>query len=679
MESTECILIDFEHEGFEKIIKVTQFDTGKIVRCHIKGISGDVGLAMVYCRKPSGLETYTSADVVDDHTVEFAITKQMNAEIGEVKCQLQLFGDDKSLTSYPFKILVRENMIADSRVTSTDEYTAFIDTVSKLTGAHSELSDKIESEKVERVSADAAEKADRVSADEAEKSERQAADAVEKAERMQEIAVERARINNLVANNNPTEGNSELLDIRVGVDGTDYGSAGDAVRGQIGSLYEDIENLYNLYDPLIETMYNTLLEKTGSVPINKLWICATPLKKNSILENIYLVDRSGLQGKIYLFKKNETTYSLIRSIDFTSGNNGDIKNINFFVDSDNIYIGFLSTTENGIVNYAFGDADFGAIELNPSTYELVADYSTQIDLFFRCEYITNKEYKRTIHVCQDGTCGFKTINEALNYAYKSENINNQITIVIHPGIYDESLIVKGNHYISLIGINRVTCIVRDRSGLYDKSPIRINGNILVKNLTIIADLSNYQSIWGSGTGKSAWVTDVLAGKTNPSWLDSIGSYAVHCDDETVNDGIKKTCRFENCYMFSESFPAFGGGMQPNQMIEIDGCILETNFNYDVYKLGKGQTQGTLLCHGKFGDNKENQGITVKNTIIKTNIGKCITLYPENPDDVAELNFYNNICITGELIDGEQIVDNRFNIGVSKSSFGNNVEQLTGRK
>ena len=277
MESTECILIDFEHEGFEKIIKVTQFDTGKIVRCHIKGISGDVGLAMVYCRKPSGLETYTSADVVDDHTVEFAITKQMNAEIGEVKCQLQLFGDDKSLTSYPFKILVRENMIADSRVTSTDEYTAFIDTVSKLTGAHSELSDKIESEKVERVSADAAEKADRVSADEAEKSERQAADAAEKAERMQEIAVERARINNLVANNNPTEGNSELLDIRVGVDGTDYGSAGDAVRGQIGSLSENIDyykgsNLINMLDRrtcIIGKGYsgttNTFVDSTGLI------------------------------------------------------------------------------------------------------------------------------------------------------------------------------------------------------------------------------------------------------------------------------------------------------------------------------------------------------------------------------------------------------------------------------
>ena len=55
--------------------------------------------------------------------------------------------------------------------------------------------------------------------------------------------VARERINNLMANNNPTEGNSELLDIRVGADGKTYESAGEAVRGQIGSLSEEIDTL----------------------------------------------------------------------------------------------------------------------------------------------------------------------------------------------------------------------------------------------------------------------------------------------------------------------------------------------------------------------------------------------------------------------------------------------------
>ena len=53
------------------------------------------------------------------------------------------------------------------------------------------------------------------------------------------------RINNIVANNNPTEGNTELIDIRSGYDGTTYPSAGEAVRKQIGSLSEDIDAANN--------------------------------------------------------------------------------------------------------------------------------------------------------------------------------------------------------------------------------------------------------------------------------------------------------------------------------------------------------------------------------------------------------------------------------------------------
>lgn len=308
MESTGKMTINFEQEGFEQYISVTQYDTGKKVRCNIAGISGNIGAAMVYCKKPSGLETYTDADIVDDHTVEFYITEQMNAETGCAKCQLQLFGEDKSLTSYRFKIRVRENLIADSRVTSADDYPAFRDAIEKFTGKIAGFSNELKEEKELRETEHASmkaqceeavstEKTERQSADATEKSERQAADAAEKSERMQEIAVERARINNLVANNNPTEGNSELIDIRVGADGNEYSTAGEAVREQNKLLNK---NLDFSVDSLEESIANQIAHTTNGNIVNAtlpLTVTKTLTKSYISADNRIVIAGSGIDDR----------------------------------------------------------------------------------------------------------------------------------------------------------------------------------------------------------------------------------------------------------------------------------------------------------------------------------------------------------------------------------------------
>ena len=49
-------------------------------------------------------------------------------------------------------------------------------------------------------------------------------------------AVVNARIDTIIAHNNDTEGNTELIDMRVGSDGKTHGSAGEAVRFQIDNI-----------------------------------------------------------------------------------------------------------------------------------------------------------------------------------------------------------------------------------------------------------------------------------------------------------------------------------------------------------------------------------------------------------------------------------------------------------
>ena len=52
-----------------------------------------------------------------------------------------------------------------------------------------------------------------------------------------DLEVQKVRIDNLITNNNPTDGNSELIDIRVGRNGDVYTSAGESVRSELNKLY----------------------------------------------------------------------------------------------------------------------------------------------------------------------------------------------------------------------------------------------------------------------------------------------------------------------------------------------------------------------------------------------------------------------------------------------------------
>ena len=64
------------------------------------------------------------------------------------------------------------------------------------------------------------------------------------------VAELNARVSAIIASGTATEGNTELIDIRTGADGKVYQTAGDAVRGQIGELKDDLVNCTEYYNQI---------------------------------------------------------------------------------------------------------------------------------------------------------------------------------------------------------------------------------------------------------------------------------------------------------------------------------------------------------------------------------------------------------------------------------------------
>ena len=127
----EKIQLDFTEEGLRETIEVVQGDTGRTLSCNISGIDMEGVSARFYAVKSSGKEIYNNCKV-SKNTVTIDLTEQTLAEIGIVKCQLDLRKDGQRVQSFIFNIKVTASLMVQSEFLSSSEYKVIDDLTDKV-------------------------------------------------------------------------------------------------------------------------------------------------------------------------------------------------------------------------------------------------------------------------------------------------------------------------------------------------------------------------------------------------------------------------------------------------------------------------------------------------------------------------------------------------------------------
>lgn len=105
------------------VIHYVQLTNAIPIVFHIRDYAVPTGAeARIYIRKPSGKEIYNAATITGN-AVTVNPTTQMFAECGEQTGQIQILAETTLLVSFPIIFDVESNIISDSAVESTNEYT----------------------------------------------------------------------------------------------------------------------------------------------------------------------------------------------------------------------------------------------------------------------------------------------------------------------------------------------------------------------------------------------------------------------------------------------------------------------------------------------------------------------------------------------------------------------------
>ena len=463
-----------------------------------------------------------------------------------------------------------------------------------------------------------------------------------------DIDTQTARIDNIVAlPSGSTQGDAELMDIRVKADGTTASSAGDAVREQIQATQETIDAYHK--EIILGNLENGHIGWDGNVYVNTTYKHTDYISTQNAM-SIRFRNASDSQGGSYLafyndahicvsviplytpsggwfsveVPQNATCFRISVKPDLNIDPKAygynlfpeDIKRLVKQITFDTFENGHILYNGDVSVNTVYAHSDYlptyGAAKLN---FRNISDGEGGSFLAF---YDSNHVCVRAIpldmpegsftdvDIPRNATCFRLSSKPALDYtpSAKVYNIGRSSEfdiIVAKDGTGDyttvsaavASVIDKGSIYV--------------KNGVYDDEVIKAWG----KNITLIGEsregviIQNNQNTYeypplefSEGTIENVTINSLYGTPSGAGWT----SYAIHLDNSAMENA---KIQLRNCDLFSYSNAAIGCGLWSGCELEISDCKIH------------GHTLQALFIHDNNGGAVGYSKVTLKNNLIYT--------------------------------------------------------------
>jgi hypothetical protein len=262
-----------------------------------------------------------------------------------------------------------------------------------------------------------------------------------------------------------------------------------------------------------------------------------------------------------------------------------------FLNNEQIYIG-----DTVIV--------FRNVLYNDSTNEL----SEKLVLYSINGYIgedIDNKYIRVpnhIYVNSNGSGDYTSLVDALKKA--GDNENNHVTIIVGPGTYYMPPKVsyvepytEASRNITIKGVDKNTCILYNDIGFYDYTigtdctPLRLNGNVTIENLTIKSlstEFDNYVN------------TEGYIPRDDYRKI----AYCIHRDG---SNGPNTMFTVKNCILINDHMACIGFGLRPNTELVIEDCYLQSE---QAQEHSKADEYGTIYGHFYHNQTGLNQNLSI---------------------------------------------------------------------